>query len=615
MAKRQKVKRFSIQAFDNAHYKTTESYVRAVDALFDAATKDISSNAAKLNTAQGKAFKYDDFPSFKKQMQKTIDNLAQNVTTTIETGSRKQWLYACDKNDAFIDSIMDTSKLKKSTLKKMQDRNLDALATFQERKVNGMNLSTRVWNYVGQYRDQMEQALDVGLGEGRSAQQLARDVKQNLKDPNRLFRRVRDKRGNLVLSKNAKAFHPGAGVYRSSAKNAQRLTRSEINMAYRESDFQRWKLLDFVVGFEVVRSNHQPLCKCKLCEQLKGKYPKEFEFKGWHPQCMCYAIPILADEKTINDNEADELKAALRGTSYTRRESPNKVNDVPQGFKDWCDANKSNTWKSTPYFVRDNFKNGNIADGLKFAVGQQAQQTQQTATQTQQVQQTAKTAQAQQTTTGQVAIPDSFFDEAKNRYKIAYNEVQDLQTKLTHDEIVERLGGKDKTGGSCVSVALAYAANKAGLDVLDYRGGESLRFFGRSIDNIVRDIGGVRVSESNDYIAAQKCFNEMKVGKEYIVGFAEHTAIMRRHSSGKGVEFLELQGDVSGNVWTRLTTANAKTRFGCKRSHSRYGRGYKLSGSVIDIEELAKTPNFRELMGYLNTAKSKQLKGEGGGRK
>src|SRR3712207_3882731 len=183
-------------------------------------------------------------------------------------------------------------------LKKMQDRNLDALSAFQGRKVDGMNLSQRVWRYVRQYREQMESALDVGLGEGRDAQQLARDVKQNLKDPNRLFRRVRDKRGNLVLSKAAKAFHPGRGVYRSSVKNAQRLTRSEINMAYRESDWQRWQSLDFVVGFEIVRSNHEPLCKCEVCEKLKGRYPKTFKFKGWHPQCMCYAIPILMNERS-----------------------------------------------------------------------------------------------------------------------------------------------------------------------------------------------------------------------------------------------------------------------------------------------------------------------------
>ncbi|WP_211231530.1 hypothetical protein [Bacteroides pyogenes] len=309
-------------------------------------------------------------------MQDVTTQLANRLTTTIETGARKQWLFACKKNDGFIASIMDTSKLSKARLNKMQDQNLDALKAFQVRKVEGLNLSERVWRYVGQYREQMETALDAGLGEGRSAQQLARDVKQNLKDPNRLFRRVRDKRGNLVLSKAAKAFHPGRGVYRSSVKNAQRLTRSEINMAYRESDWQRWQSLDFVVGFEVIRSNHEPLCECKTCERLVGRYPKTFKFKGWHPQCMCYAVPILMDEETFDENELGDLKAALRGTTYKHREAANVVPDVPQGFKDWVkdhiDAQKN--WASTPYFIKDNFKDGKLSEGLKIDLPKQTVQ-------------------------------------------------------------------------------------------------------------------------------------------------------------------------------------------------------------------------------------------------
>src|SRR3712207_7194764 len=59
-------------------------------------------------------------------------------------------------------------------LKKMQDRNLDALSAFQGRKVDGMNLSQRVWRYVRQYREQMESALDVGLGEGREDRKSTR---------------------------------------------------------------------------------------------------------------------------------------------------------------------------------------------------------------------------------------------------------------------------------------------------------------------------------------------------------------------------------------------------------------------------------------------------------
>lgn len=370
MAKRQKTTRFSIQAFDNAHYRTTERYTRAVDALFGVATMEISQAAAKGKIDPEKPFSFDDYPKIKGVMQNVTAQLADRLTTTIESGSKNQWLFACKKNDGFIASIMDTSKLSKARLNKMQDQNLDALKAFQARKVEGLNLSERVWKYVGQYQEQMESALDAGLGEGRSAQQLARDVKQNLNDPNRLFRRVRDKRGNLVLSKAARAFHPGRGVYRSSVKNAQRLTRSEINMSYRESDWQRWQSLDFIVGFEVVRSNHEPLCDCDICSQLVGRYPKTFKFVGWHPQCMCYAIPILMDEKTFDDNELGDLKAALRGTTYKHKQAANTVPDVPDGFKDWVkdhiEAQKK--WASIPYFIRDNFKNGNLSDGLKLKV-------------------------------------------------------------------------------------------------------------------------------------------------------------------------------------------------------------------------------------------------------
>lgn len=370
MAKRQKTTRFSIQSYDAAHYRQTEQYTQAVNALFDRATTEIVKAVAKGTYNPDKPFSFDDYPGVKSVMQGVTKQLADRMITVIETGSKKQWLFACDKNDGFIASIMDTSKLSKARLKKMQDRNLEALQTFQKRKVEGMNLSQRVWKYVGQYKAQLESALDVGLGEGRNAAQLSRDVRENLKEPNRLFRRVRNKRGNLVLSKAAKAFHPGQGVYRSSYKNAMRLTRSEINMAYRESDFLRWQSLDFVVGYEIRRSNHEPLFKCDICEKLVGRYPKTFKFKGWHPQCMCYAVPILMDEETFDENELGDLKAALHGTQYKKLEAKNLVTDVPDGFKQWVKDHEEaqKKWASTPYFIKDNFKDGQLSKGLKLDI-------------------------------------------------------------------------------------------------------------------------------------------------------------------------------------------------------------------------------------------------------
>lgn len=368
MSKRRKTKVFSFQGFDLAHYKATEAYTRAVSALFDKATDDIANAASRENYNPDKPFSFDDYPKAKAQLQKTIKGLAGKMQAVVESASRKQWLFACKKSDEFIASIFDTTKLTKGQLKKYQDRNLDALQSFQQRKVDGMDLSGRVWKYTQQYKEQIEVGLDVGLGEGRSAQQLSRDLRQNLQDPNRLFRRVRDKRGNLQLSKVVKAFHPGQGVYRSSYKNAMRLTRSEINMAYRESDHLRWQQLDFVLGFEVHRSNREPKCNCELCERLVGRYPKWFRFKGWHPQCLCYATPILEDfySKERSDDRVARMRAALRGEEYKKYVSKDLIKDLPDNFKEWASENaeKQKNWASTPYFIKDNFIEGYLSKGL-----------------------------------------------------------------------------------------------------------------------------------------------------------------------------------------------------------------------------------------------------------
>ena len=166
MTKRQKATRFSIKDFDTVHYRTTERYAAAVDNFFAIATREIAAAASKADFNPDKPFSFDDYPKVKAAMQKTVAGLTKKVEAVIETGSRKQWLFSCRKNDAFIKSIFDTSKLKKSELNRMTDKRLDALAAFQGRKVAGMNLSQRVWKYAAQFRGQMEHALDVGLGVG-----------------------------------------------------------------------------------------------------------------------------------------------------------------------------------------------------------------------------------------------------------------------------------------------------------------------------------------------------------------------------------------------------------------------------------------------------------------
>ena len=91
---------------------------------------------------------------------------------------------------------------------------------------------------------------------------MASDMKKYLKHPDKIFRRV-TVNGKLQLSKAARAYNPESGMYRSSYKNALRLTRTETNMSYRTADIERWRKLPFVTAFKINTSNNHP--KYDIC--------------------------------------------------------------------------------------------------------------------------------------------------------------------------------------------------------------------------------------------------------------------------------------------------------------------------------------------------------------
>ena len=189
--------------------------------------------------------------------------------------------------------------------------------------------------------------------------QIIRDVRRYLRNPDKLFRRVRDKHGNLRLSKAAKAYHPGRGVYRSSYRNALRLTATENNMAYRTADHLRWQQQPFVVGIEIKLSNNHT-CKgvigrfVDICDDLAGVYPKDFKFVGWHPHCRCYCVPKQASKEEFMEYQ----QRLLNGEDVSNYHFKGEVKDLPRNFKDWYTDNTDRIAraKSQPYFLRDNQK-------------------------------------------------------------------------------------------------------------------------------------------------------------------------------------------------------------------------------------------------------------------
>lgn len=358
-------KTFTIGTYDKKHKENLAKRARKVQQLYDAAIKRIAQAAAPslFDADPKKEFHFEDFPALKKEMEALMQDLGSSLQANIEDGDQESWTLSNTKNDAMVDSIIGKKHLPKKVVQEWKHPHLEALNAFIARKEAGMNLSRRVWNLTQQFKSEMELALELGMGEGKSAAALSRDVRKYLVEPNKLFRRVRDKSGALRLSKAAAAYHPGQGVYRSSYKNALRMTATENNIAYRTADHNRWQALPFVIGIEIHISNNHPTED--ICDLFDGKrFPKDFKFTGWHPWCRCYAVSVLASQEEMDAYTT----AIMNGEDVSHWKFTGQVEKMPKEFNKWMKDNQARIENATsmPYFIKDNFKDGDPAKGLRW---------------------------------------------------------------------------------------------------------------------------------------------------------------------------------------------------------------------------------------------------------
>lgn len=202
---------------------------------------------------------------------------------------------------------------------------------------------------------------------------------------------------------------------------------------------------------------------------------------------------------------------------------------------------------------------------------------------------------------------------------IEYNPVKYRKGKKTEKEIIKDLAGGDKTKGSCSSLAFAYIGNKAGYDVLDFRGGKSCDFFAnyKNIEKISKLNGVNSYLEMNtsDFKAVKKLISHVEPNKEYYLATGGHAAIIRK--SENRYEYLELQSpETKGyahNGFSVLNDRVLRERFGCKKSHTiKYIGKIEAPSVLIDAESLYDIDEFKFLLGFINTNKNSQIKGSDG---
>lgn len=322
------------------------------DAILDIAA--IASSLPYKNTV----FNFNAYPLIKKRIDLILKDLGNKIESAIVNGIDGAWQLSDQKNTIYLDKNLKGLAITPAARKIYYDTNEQAREAFKTETIAGLKLSDRVWNLGKGFEKEIEANVAYGIANGESADSMARRMKRYLNKPDMVIRKIKEvnEKGQIKvrLSKRSREYHPGQGVYRSSYKNALRLAREEINRAYRKADHDRWVGQSFVVGVQISLSNnhkHLPGDVPEVCELLQGQYPKDFNWTGWHIQCMCHATPIF-----ITAAEKRERRHAIINGETWKGESENDVKEVPKAFTEWVKRNSQRlkNLKNLPEFIKAN---------------------------------------------------------------------------------------------------------------------------------------------------------------------------------------------------------------------------------------------------------------------
>lgn len=320
-------------------------YVALVEQIYDTLNLEVAKavSCTDYSAESDKPFKWSDYPQTRKQIADIQMQFVDDIHSVIYRGTSEEWKNSNEVQDLMADKVLQAydAIVDKKKYTVLYQTNSDALKAFQIRKDKGLNISDKLWNQSAIYKEGLEAAISCAIQKGTSAITLSKQISKYLLDFPSLQKDYKEKYGS--------ATHLLDCEYRSI-----RLARSEINMAYRTAENERWKQMDFVVGYEIKlsSSHHHRMPHGDICDRLAGKYPKDFVWTGWHPNDLCYKIPILKTEEEFWEWD---------GRSDVSTESVNEVKDVPDAFKQWVGANayrieEAKKRRTLPYFVRDNQK-------------------------------------------------------------------------------------------------------------------------------------------------------------------------------------------------------------------------------------------------------------------
>ena len=328
--------------YDNKHLLHLQKYTNDIRRAYLRVISQVADLAKNAQLNSNLEFYFRNNKTLSQLTDNLLKDLYTNVYGTTVIGIQREWDLAVEKSNDLAYYVFGKETLNQvpaSVRNKILSGNSNARLAFLRRKEQGLSLSERVWKNTRQFKQELELALELGIGQGKSASALSRSIRQYLNNPDMLFRRVRDENGVLRLSKAAKIYKPGRGVSRSSYKNAVRLARNEINFSYEASQKEKREQQDFIVGIRIeVSPSHNPADDKGgiSCLSLQGKYPKNFDFTyKWHVNCKCQSFNILKTRKEL-DEDIDLILSGKQPTTTSK----NKVSNTPTNYNNYVQENQ-----------------------------------------------------------------------------------------------------------------------------------------------------------------------------------------------------------------------------------------------------------------------------------
>ena len=307
-------------------------YMLQVRNIYDRLNEKVATLVESVGYDGSTEFFFSDFPEVKRDLLLLQRQFVGEMQTLIYSGTSVEWKNSNIFQDAVASKALKYYRAQVSgeRFKHYFDSNSGQLKAFQARKDKGLNLSTKLWKQADIYKESLEATISTAIEKGMSATTLSKRISRYLKDWPSLQADYQERY--------AKATRCHDCEY-----NSIRLARNEISMAYRTAEQLRWQRFDFILGYKIKLSDSHP--RYDICDELMGDYPKDFSFAGWHPNCLCYTVPIvMSEEEYWSDN---------------REDSPNKITDPPENFSKWVSDNSKRVndaieRKTLPYWVRDN---------------------------------------------------------------------------------------------------------------------------------------------------------------------------------------------------------------------------------------------------------------------